>query len=335
MPLLTVAIPTLNGASYIRETLTSVISQLNDNLEVEIVIMENNSSDQTSEICREFEARYPFIRAVHARATVPFDQNVARAVHESSGTYVWLLADDDVLVPGALEKVLQSLKDLDPAVLLVNFEKVDEELRALDEDGEGHKAGTAPSTIKVFDKAEEALAGASFEIFGLLSAIVVERGKFLEYSSKVDFGLPEGFDFLYIIPRLMQTGTTVFLNDRLVLFRQYKKRWETTPDYSQSMNIFFLVIPSILRKLAKDGFKTQFIAALQRRHLANLTFHLIIAARSGMRYRGSFLRKLSQVNSLNPAFWIQLPVFFLPKSLLKRLSFLYEGKVAAFLRKLI
>jgi glycosyltransferase involved in cell wall biosynthesis len=335
MPLLTVAVPTLNGASFIRETLTSVISQMTDDLEVEIVIMENHSTDQTIEICREFEEKYPFIRSVYSQSTVPFDQNVARAVHEASGTYVWILADDDVLVPGSLNKVHQSLKDLHPAVLLVNFKKVGEDLSVLDEEGEVNETETTLSTIKVFEKAEDALAGASFDIFGLLSAIVVNREKYLEYGSKVDFGLPEGFDFLYIIPRLMQTGTTVFLDDRLVLFRQYKKRWETTPDYSQSMNIFFLVIPSILHQLAKDGFSAKLVSSLQRRHLANLTFHLIIASRSGMGYRGSFLRKLVAVNYRNTVLWIQVPVFFLPKFLLERLLFLYEGKVAVFLRNLI
>lgn len=333
MTLLTVAIPTLNGEAFIRETLDSVISQLDDDIQVEILIMENNSTDRTAEICREFEERYPSIRSVFSESTVPFDQNVARAVHESRGTYVWILADDDVLVPGSLKAVHQRLKELNPAVLLVNFKKVSEDLSVLDEDREEYATNTGSSTTKVFDVAEDALTGASFDIFGLLSAIVVKRDRYLEYGSKVDFGLPEGFDFLYIIPRMMQTGTTVFVDDQLVLFRQYKKRWETTPDYSQSMNIFFLVIPTIMRQLAKDGFNAQLMSYLQRRHLANLTLHLITAARSGMRYRGSFFRRLVAVNFLNPVFWIQAPVVFLPRALLERLGFLYEGKFAEYLRK--
>jgi len=52
---LTIAIPTYNGARYIREALDSIISQLDDiDEEVEIVISDNASTDQTPEIIENY-----------------------------------------------------------------------------------------------------------------------------------------------------------------------------------------------------------------------------------------------------------------------------------------
>lgn len=337
MTLLTVAIPTLNGEKYIEDAVSSVLSQIADGVDVELLIVENASTDNTPEVCRRIAQEHSSVRVIHNNHTLSFDQNVAKAVQHSTGDYVWILADDDVIAPGALKIVQESLSGSNPSVLLVNFRKVDENLRDLvPQDSANLK--TANSVLQeshIFLKPEEALLGAGFEIFGLLSAIVVRRETYVEYSSNVDFGLPEGFDFLYIIPRLMQRGKTVFIDRDFVLFRQYKKRWEVSDDYSQSMIIFFTVIPKILNELARGGFEKEVINALLRRHLANLTFQLMKASKQGMRYRGNFLMRVVRVNYQNPIFWIQIPIFFLPSCVVQRLTFIYEGKLADSLRRLI
>lgn len=62
-PVLSIAIPTYNGAKYIREALDSIITQLDDvDEEVEIVISDNASTDQTPEIISEYQKKYPFIK---------------------------------------------------------------------------------------------------------------------------------------------------------------------------------------------------------------------------------------------------------------------------------
>ncbi len=334
MVFLTVAVPSLNGAQFIKQTLTSFFEQTEPSMDVELMVMENASTDNTLQICEELRQTFSALRIVSNRTTLPFDLNIANAVREAKGEYVWIMADDDVPVPGALSLVYRTLQSYRPATLLTNFRKVGPNLEEIEEDPKIDRQDLAnsASSISLFDVAEDALRGASFDIFGLLSAIVVRRSDYVQLSQNLHLGLPEGFDFLYLIPRLMQRGRTVFIDEKLVLFRQYKKRWETSKDYSQSMNIFFVIIPTILTRLAKAGYSRKTISSMKRHHLANLTQQLITAAESGMHYRGEFFHKLVQANYANPVFWLQVPIFLLPRTSLKKLGFLYKGRLADFLR---
>ena len=120
---LSIAIPTYNGSVYIREALDSIISQLEDiNEEVEIVISDNASTDQTPEIIREYQRNYPFIKYFRNDEDLGGGMNFDLAVRRSTGEYVWLFGDDDILRSGAIEKVLDVLKNHHGlAAILVNW----------------------------------------------------------------------------------------------------------------------------------------------------------------------------------------------------------------------
>lgn len=58
-PLLSICIPTYNRAKYLENTIQSIVAQPEfiDN-KVEIVISDNNSCDNTEEVCRQYEKKY-------------------------------------------------------------------------------------------------------------------------------------------------------------------------------------------------------------------------------------------------------------------------------------
>ena len=60
MPLFSIIIPVYNAEKYLRAALDSVLAQ--KGASYEIVLVENGSEDGTSGICREYAARYDFIR---------------------------------------------------------------------------------------------------------------------------------------------------------------------------------------------------------------------------------------------------------------------------------
>ena len=127
---LSIAIPTYNGAHYIREALDSIISQWDDiDEEVEIVVSDNASTDQTAEIIREYQNKYPFIKYFRNDENIGADRNFDSAVRRSTGEYVWLFSDNDKMTPEAIRevlKVIRSHKDL--AVIAVNYSIFDEKL---------------------------------------------------------------------------------------------------------------------------------------------------------------------------------------------------------------
>jgi abequosyltransferase len=129
-PKLSICIPTLNRARFIGETLQSIVSQATD--EVEIVIVDGGSTDETQEVVAHFQALFSRLRyfredkkVANAKSASPsgggFDRDCNRAVELAAGEYCWLFTDDDVLKPGAVEAVLRATRDR-YALIVVNAE---------------------------------------------------------------------------------------------------------------------------------------------------------------------------------------------------------------------
>jgi len=117
---LSIAIPTYNGEQYIRETLDSIVSQLEEGME--IVVSDNASTDGTADIIREYQTKYPVIRYFCNNENLGMDRNFDLSVRRSKGEYVWLFSDDDKMVYGGIRKVLEVLRDYkDLSAVFVNW----------------------------------------------------------------------------------------------------------------------------------------------------------------------------------------------------------------------
>lgn len=112
---LSICIPTLNRGGYIGETLESIVSQLEDG--VEIVIVDGGSTDNTEQIVGSYQRSFPNIRYTKKDASKkqPSNEGFARdcnyAVELANGEYCWLMTDDDLLVPGAIRTILNAAEN--------------------------------------------------------------------------------------------------------------------------------------------------------------------------------------------------------------------------------
>ena len=118
-PKLSICIGTYNRAKFIGETLDSMLVQLEPG--VEIVIVDNASSDNTSEVIAQYLSRHPEIHYFRKQENTGFDRNYDEAVGYARGEYCWLMSDDDLLCPGAIAKVLSVLGGEDD-LIVVNSE---------------------------------------------------------------------------------------------------------------------------------------------------------------------------------------------------------------------
>jgi glycosyltransferase involved in cell wall biosynthesis len=105
---ISICIATLNRAAFIGATLETIISQATD--EVEIVIVEGASTDNTGEIIRRYQECFPRLRYFRQDANRGVDHDFAEAVAMAHGEYCWLFSDDDFLKPGAIQAVLDAIK---------------------------------------------------------------------------------------------------------------------------------------------------------------------------------------------------------------------------------
>lgn len=116
---LSICIATLNRAALIGQTLDSIVSQLTE--QVEIVIVDGASTDNTDEIVLSYRQRYANVRYTRLAEKSGVDQDYSRAVELATGVYCWLFSDDDIIKPGAIDTVLRVLQT-NPGLVIVNAE---------------------------------------------------------------------------------------------------------------------------------------------------------------------------------------------------------------------
>jgi abequosyltransferase len=102
---LSICIPTYNFGRFIGATLESIVPQLTD--EVEVVVLDGASTDDTAEVVRRFQARPASIRYHRLDARGGIDRDMARVVELAQGSYCWLFSSDDIMRPGAIATVLR------------------------------------------------------------------------------------------------------------------------------------------------------------------------------------------------------------------------------------
>ncbi len=119
--LLSFAIPTYNFAAYIEQTICSIFegAQVLQNQQIEVVVLDGASSDNTEEIVNSLMARYPSIKYIKRieRGGIDFDLN--HAVSLAQAPFVWMFSADDVLQPGWDLGIEPLLKRVAPDVILI------------------------------------------------------------------------------------------------------------------------------------------------------------------------------------------------------------------------
>jgi len=118
-PKLSICIATYNRAAFVAETLHSILQQLVP--EVELIVVDGASPDNTREIVMRIAARHPALRYHREEVNSGVDGDYDKAVGYSEGEYCWLMTDDDVLLPGAVDRVLAALEER-PELVVVNAE---------------------------------------------------------------------------------------------------------------------------------------------------------------------------------------------------------------------
>src|SRR6185369_10367344 len=125
---LSIAIPTYNRAEFLKETLNHIIPQVVDG--VEIVVSSNASTDHTDVVMQDYVSRHPFIRFVRSDVNRGIDGNIHRCTLESRGKYVHLMSDDDIVLPGTVAHLLETIKKYPEAgFLFFNLQSFSGEFR--------------------------------------------------------------------------------------------------------------------------------------------------------------------------------------------------------------
>lgn len=105
--LLSVCIPVYNFGSFIGETLASIIPQATG--EVEIVVVDGASTDNTAEVVQSYQQTFHRLRYHRLEKRGGIDRDMAKSVEIATGEYCWLFGGDDIMNRGAIKKVLDEI----------------------------------------------------------------------------------------------------------------------------------------------------------------------------------------------------------------------------------
>ncbi|MDB5031056.1 glycosyltransferase family 2 protein [Mucilaginibacter sp.] len=108
-PLVSVALCTYNGAAYLTQQLDTLVDQTYKNLE--IVVVDDCSTDNTYDILTAYASRYPKIKHYQNESNLGFVKNFERAATLCTGELIALCDQDDIWDLEKIEKQVNAIKD--------------------------------------------------------------------------------------------------------------------------------------------------------------------------------------------------------------------------------
>jgi len=115
MKRLSICIPTFNRASHLKNCLNSITQYNSESIsKFQICISDNNSSDNTAEVVESFSKSFD-LKYHKNESNLGIPRNFLNVVSMADSEFVWLVGDDDLLLPDAVDRLIQLIED-HPAV---------------------------------------------------------------------------------------------------------------------------------------------------------------------------------------------------------------------------
>jgi glycosyltransferase involved in cell wall biosynthesis len=165
-PLLSLCISTYNRATRLAQSLQAALRETAAFADVvELLVVDNASTDDTPKVVERC-GDAPNLRGVRNPANVGLLGNLRVCAEAARGEYLWIIGDDDLLLPGAVERVLQGIARLRGIELIyLNY-------------AHGGTSGTEPVSTRFGDVHADAaryIAGYSENCFTGVYCCVFER----------------------------------------------------------------------------------------------------------------------------------------------------------------
>lgn len=117
---ITVVIPMYNSLPYIEKTIASILEQDYDRRYIDILVIDDGSTDGSSAYVDDVASRYPgFLRVIHIANTGSPSHPRNLGIENAKGEYLFFCDADDYFGPQALRKMMAHAERWKPDVMLV------------------------------------------------------------------------------------------------------------------------------------------------------------------------------------------------------------------------
>ncbi|HEY3328870.1 MAG TPA: glycosyltransferase family 2 protein [Capsulimonadaceae bacterium] len=254
---LSICIPTYNRGEYFRETLDSILAQGHD--DVEVVVGDDASPDGTADLMASYVASHKNVVYYRNDTNRGMDYNFVEVVRRASGEYCWLMGDDDVLEPGAIDVVLNEyLAGVDKPDFLVASYRIYDQPLANVLSSSNKELGIEQDVT--FCGANEAFTNLLREV--CLSAYIVRRDRWMT----VDGSRYEGTMYAQVgavYEALPADARVTVIGRPLVKYRAGNASWtrKTITLLSTNVERLLAALPDRydpVKHAARDGFRQRF-----------------------------------------------------------------------------
>lgn len=146
---LTIGIPTYNRATKLRRLLDALVGQVEAARgRVGILVSDNCSTDDTPATVAIWASDHPNVHVEFVRQpeNVGGGRNLRFLYEQAPSDFVWFFGDDDLPIPGALERILYAIDTYGPDVIVGAFEQPPGTLLPILPAGSPDQPSAAPAT---------------------------------------------------------------------------------------------------------------------------------------------------------------------------------------------
>ena len=204
-PLVSINLPTYNHEDYIADCLTSLVNQTHSNIEV--LVMDDCSTDATLKIAQEFAKQHPEKIKVHPnKHNMGLPRNFNRGLQMAKGDYYVNFNSDDIMLPDNLARQVAAL-EANPDATFCHANAIYFDSDTGDTIKLRHKTPPPETSFRRFMIGSNACAPAA-----------MMRGSALPESFRVETGVACDWT---LFAEVLSKGEGLYIHEPLIKYRQH------------------------------------------------------------------------------------------------------------------
>lgn len=259
--ILSICIPTYNRALFLRECLQSiVVSQEGYEKRVEIVILDNASTDNTSTVVAEFQDGIRNIRYYRNKSLIDGNQNINKVAQLGEGEYLWVFGDDDKIDKHAVPTIISQIEK-GCKLIVMNVVPFSAEL------GPRSKSPYYHIRLPGFMNDHNLVMKKFSATICFISEVVMHHSIVQNRTdNKIEIGIEHGFPFLPAIYSNIKRQCAVrYISDALVFNRTGNSGFDSNSGIALWNTYFINNMAMLLRGLRAEGYSGSSIRAAKNK----------------------------------------------------------------------